>query len=250
MNDRPKRRLRFSLSKLVTAVTIVALAVGLIASARQNASLESANRKLASENLRHRNELGIFDVTDPDLIHVIRVPTEDDEPRKYRIYLPPKQEYAFRYLVHEIPATGLPSHQSHAQALAPGHYLISIQLKRAVDPKTNKPLPYGNVVIIFTPTHGSPNNGQVISIGISENQNKWLLNPETEQTAFSWQEIGRDLETYPKDEAIVLYRARANDPVVHSRNTDGKATSWSQKQTEDECDGFMIWIDTLHTSKE
>jgi len=241
----PFPRPRFSLLSLFVLMTIVGLGLGLLASSRRNAQLHAANEVLVSENLRHRNELGIFDLTDPKLIHAIRAPTEDNASRKYRVYLPPRRKYNLCYKVNGISEEELPD-QIESRELPPGrHYLISLKITRAVDRKTGNPLPYGNVYLDVVTTDESSRHSASFGIGIAEKQNDWLLNKATGHMAFSWQEIGRELTTYEPEEAVVLYRARANTHVIRSRRDDGKPSSWSSQPIVGKCDGFMAWIEPV-----
>ncbi len=242
MTNAPNRRLRFSLFNFMTAVAIAALAVALFASARRNAELHAVNERLANENRRHRNELGIFDVTDIAQVHAIRVPTEDEEPRKYRVYLPPGRIHTIHYAVNGIPEEGAPPSHDSGSKLAPGHYLISVKLTRATDRETGEPMPYGRVDLNVKTTLGSPHHSQSFGIGISESKNDWLLNKQTGNTAYSWQEIGRELQVFGAAETVVLYRARAYTPVICGRRSDGKPSSWSSQPIAGDCDGFMVWI--------
>jgi hypothetical protein len=207
-NSFPKSRSRFSLLNLMFAMTIAALGLGLLASARRNADLQAINDGLARENLQHRNELGVFDVTDPAQIHAIRVPTEEGAPRKYRLYLPPGNKYTFNYAANNIPEKGVPPGHDNRSELAPGHYLVSLQLTRKTDRKTGEPVPYGRVDLDVKTTDGPPNRSQGFGIGIRESKNDWLLNKATGSTAYSWQEIGSQLQTFGAAGTVVLYLAQ------------------------------------------
>lgn len=249
MSNNSKRGLRFSLFSFLLAVTVAALAVGLFLSAQRNAELQAINESLAAENLQHRNELGIFDVTDPARTHAIRVPAEREEPRQYRIYLPPGQVHTLHYQVNDIPEEGLPARPNSGSPLRPGHYLISVKLARGNDRKTGEPAPYGMVDLDVKTTQGTPHWSGGFGIGVSEQKNDWLLNKLTGNTAFSWQEIGRELQIFEPEEAVVLYRARAYTPVIRARRPDGKPTSWSSQEIAGDCDGFMVWIVSKPDSK-
>jgi hypothetical protein len=234
---------QFSLLRLVALVTIVALAVGLFASARRNARLAARNQQLAAENKDYRNELGIFEVEDPTKIHAIRVPTEDDEPQRYRVYLPPGLRYTRCYKVNGIPEHGVPK-RVNEQLLLPGHYLFTVDIERRKDEKTGKPLPYADIDLKREQTDNQKFGSASTFIAIGERQNDWLVNKQTGSTSYSWQEPGEKLELHDPAEPFVLYRARAHDIKVLGTDAEGKPTSWQGVPLTGDTDGFMVWIES------
>lgn len=234
---------QFSLLNLVLTTTIVALGVGLYSSGRRNARLDARNQALAVENKKHREMLGIFDIEDPTQIHAIRVPTEGDEPRRFRIYLPEGRTYAVNYQANRIPESGLGEYPN-PQVLQPGEYLIGIKITRSNDPTTGKPSPSVHVDFQVDATHPDNNNGVSAGIGISEMWNDWIVNNETGQMAYSWNEIGRELELHDLDQPLIVYRARPHTVKVLSRDNDGKPTSYTTSDIDGPTDGFMVWIES------
>lgn len=237
-NSRP----RFSLLNLVALMTIVALAVGLYSSAQRNTQLDERNQQLVDENKQFRNELGVFEIEDATQIHAIRAPTEDDEPRRYRIYLPPGYKYTRCYKTNRIPESGVPE-CVNANPLEPGHYVFRIEIERRKDEKTGEPIPYATVKL-EREQQGDTNSRSSSFISVGERQNDWLVNKQTGNTAFGWQEPGKEVEFHDPSEPFVLYRARARQVQVQSKGSDGKPTSWSSKNIAGETDGFMVWIES------
>ena len=230
-------RFRFSLLNLATLMTMAALGLGLIASAQRNHSLVVRNNQLAADNLQMRDELGIFEVDDPTKIHAIGVPTEDGEPCQYRVYLPPGKKYQFNYKANDIPEVELPGRYT-LDSIAPGNYLISVNLKRNQDPKTGKPLPYATAEMKVVPTGLLSYSTSSYSIVINESKNDWILNKVTGSMTYSWGGIGDQVKLVDHNQAVVLYRARAHE-------TQGTRNSYSTKPAKGPCDGFMVWIETL-----
>ena len=240
MNDSPpqsKRRIRFSILNMLLLTAIVALSITVAMQWREVGPLREEVR-------RHCDELGIFNVGDTKRIHAIRVPTEDDEPRKYRIYLPPGRKYTINYKANHIPSEGI-SEFADPHEIESGGYLIDVKIKRYRDRKTGEPMRTANADLKIVPTDGQKFSKAGISVGICESQNDWIINKETGKMSYSFQEIGRELKTFEADKPLVLYRARAHTVVVQSRRDDGKPSSWTSKAIEGECDGFMVWIKAL-----
>ncbi len=174
------------------------------------------------------------------MIHAIRVPTEDDEPRMYRVYLPPGWRYVQCYKTNEIPEQGVPV-RAIVQSIEPGHYLFSVEIERRRDKATGEPIPYATVKLHREQT-GDVNSGSSYSISVTERTTDWLVNKQTGSTSYSWQEPGEKLELHDPAEPFVLYRARAHDIKVLGTDAEGKPTSWQGVPLTGDTDGFMVWI--------
>ncbi|CAK9037535.1 Uncharacterized protein SCF082_LOCUS22226 [Durusdinium trenchii] len=233
---------QFSLLTMVWLLTIAALAVGLYSSGRRNTILEARNEELEAENKTYRNVLGVFDVEDPKKIHAIRAPSENDEPRKYRIYLPPGRKYVACYQANRIPERGVGEYPN-PNVLAPGTYVIKVKINRNFDRDSGEPTRSVGVDFEIDPADEQVHTSSSAKIGISEMWNDWIVNKQTGGMAYSWAEIGRVLELHDPTEPLVLYRARAHDIKVHARNKEGRVTSYSSKNIEGPTDGFMVWIE-------
>lgn len=244
----PRRGARFSLLTLVWLITVAALAVGLYSSGKRNAMLEARNQELAAQNKTFRDELGIFEIEDLTKIHAIGVPSEFDEPLKYRVYLPPGRKYFACYQANRIPKREVPEPR-HRSQLQPGSWLISVDLERDQDRQTGKPLPAATARLRCASTDDA-NSGLTTMVGISERENDWIVNQETGQMAYGWQDIGNKLELHEPTQPLVLYRARAQEIVVFSRDSNGRASSYSTKQIDGETDGFMLWIEPQEEEEE
>lgn len=241
-SDSKLRRPKFSLLGLIALMTIVALVMGLYSSARRNAQINDLNDQLAAENKEFRNELGIFEVEDSTKLHALRAPTEGDEPRKYRIYLPPGYKYTRCYKANGIPERDVPQ-RVNAEPLDPGLYVFRIEIERSNDKNTGDPQPYATVKL-EREQQGDVNSTSSTFISVGERQNDWLVNKETGSTAFGWQEPSREVELHDPSEPFVLYRARAHQVQVRSRGSNGRLISWSSKEINGETDGFMVWIES------
>lgn len=236
MSDTTKpRRPRFSLMNLLLLMTVAAMGVGLW---RLNGELAP----LRLEVEQYRNELGIIAVVDPEKVHALRLPTEGNEPRKYRVFLPEGRNYFLHYHQYLIPAEGIPRSRS-GHRLEPGEYVFSIQFKRDEDEVQGEPRPHGTFRIRIE-AQGNQSGGGSIHVGVSERKQDWIVNRETGGTAYSWHEPGRTVETSDLLDPLVLYRARAHQIVVNSRNAQGRPVSWSYKDLPNPCEGFMVWVST------
>ncbi|QDU86844.1 hypothetical protein Pla175_01970 [Pirellulimonas nuda] len=229
-----KNPLRFSLANLLLLTAIVAMAIALWQNHQKLAPLQE-------ELARLRAETGQLNIVDPELIHAIRVPTEDDQPSTYRVYLPEGRGYGLYYKANGIPPSGVPE-QPPETLLAAGEYLVRVKLTRRTDPKTGEPTPYAVADFDVKPSAPGVNGGQGFMVSVGQDKNDWLVNKQTGETAFSWGGPGRVQTTADPDAPLVVYRARANEVKVLRRDAQGEPASWSSTAVEGDCDGFMIWI--------
>lgn len=249
---KPQAAARFSLLNLVLLTTIVALGFGLLASARRNAQLDDRNRELAAQNKGFRNALGIFEVEDPAKIHAIRVPAEDNEPRKYRVYLPAGRRYTQYYKTSGIPEEGVPE-GANARPLEPGHYLFTIAIEReryqayqAADG------PRHVVIKLRCEPKGDFNSGSHTTVSARNwithektvSARDWTVDEKTGQIAHTVQGPGKGIELHDPDEPLVIYRSRAQGIQVLSTDAEGNPTSSESFPIPGEADGFMLWIES------
>jgi hypothetical protein len=232
---------RFSLFSMVLLTTIVALAVGLYSSARRNSHLQAINEQVKAENKQYRDELGIFEIEDPEKLHVLQIPTEGSTPRKYRVYLPPGRRYAARYKVNDIPEQGT-TLGSFNGTIEPGTWVFSIKFDRSQD-ASGHPQSHGSFTL-RREQQSDGNRVNVTGVGVSEHKNDWIVNKETGESAFGWTEPPRELQVLDPSEPLVLYRVRAHDIVVKTRDAEGELESWSTQHLPGEVDGFMWWIES------
>ncbi len=220
-------------------MTIVALAAGLFASKRRNDKLQAQNQTLVADNTQYRNELGLFEIEDPAKIHVIRLASEDDQPRKYRVYLPPGRKYVRCYRSNAIPEIGIPKGVAD-DTLEPGNYLFSIGVTRRKGDGDS------DAVATFTlnteRTDEEHWRRSMTRVHLSEKENDWIINNDTGEMACRVSEPGRELELHDPEQPLVLYRARAEKIVVKDRSDTGNAMTWSTESIDGPCDGFMVWI--------
>lgn len=229
-------RARFSILTLLLLTAIVALTITVVLFYRELEPLRSELKKL-------REETGQLTIVDPSKIHAIRLPTEDDEPRRYRIYLPPGATYNFNYQANRIPKQGVGEFPNPHQ-LQPGEYLVGVELTRRVDKETGEPISSVDVRLDVDATQ-DVNSGFGASIGIGQGRNDWIVNKETGHMSYSWQELAREQEVFDASEQVVVYRARAETVKVTARDAEGKPRSWSTKTIETPCEGFMVWIEAI-----
>ena len=239
---KPRTRPRFSLLTLLLLSTIVALGVGLYSSARRNTRLADKNAELVAENKTYRDELGVFDIEDPTKMHVIRVPTDNGEPRKYRLWLPPGKKYYCCYRSDNIPERNVPS-RTNMEVLEPGHYLFRVEVERLTD-KENNPQPIANFIVHHERTGGEDRDASSCQVSVRERNLDWIVNQQTGGMTYGWSELGRELKLHDPDQPLVLYCARAHRIKVRSRNDDGTPSIWSHEQVPGETEGFMLWIES------
>lgn len=114
-------RFRFSLTTLVLLTTIIALAATVGVIYRELGPLRAEVRQ-------YRDQLGILTINDPKVVHAIRLPTEDNEPRRYRVYLPEGRDYWLHYNQYSIPTRGVTASHS-SNRLGAGEYLIAVSFE-------------------------------------------------------------------------------------------------------------------------
>jgi len=227
---------RFSILTLLLLTAIVALTITVVQFYRELTPLRAEVKQL-------RDETGQLTIEDPTKTHAIRLPTENDEPRRYRVYLPPGRTYSLNYQVNRIPEQGV-GEFPNPHELQPGEYLVGVELTRRVDKETGEPISSVDVRLDVDAT-GDINSGYSASIGIGQGRNDWIVNKETGNMSYSWQEFGREQEIFDASEHVVVYRARAKTVKVTARDAEGKPQSWSTKAIDGPCDGFMVWIDVV-----
>ncbi len=237
-----KRRIkpRFSLFSFTFAVTIAALAFGLWSARRENVRLDAENRRLASDNAKYRDELGILEIEEETKIHAICVETLNaPDTHRFRVYVPPGRQFEARFAVHTIPKEGLPisPQQTGAMEIGSGVSLVTCMLIPVYDPATGERRPFATIDIEI---EGPKSPGY--AIGVAEVKNDWILNKDTKQFAYRFDRVGRKAEVHDADRPVELLRIRAAELVVRGRNPDGRVTSWSTNEIADPCDGFMLWI--------
>lgn len=248
-HDQPTRRsARFSLLTLVWLITIAALAVGLYSSKRRNDRLAMRNEELVArteiltvENREYRSRLGIFDIEDPKKIHAIRAPSEDGEPRKYRIYLPPGRKYVASYQANRIPEQGV-GEFPNPMVMEPGTYVMKVKINRQHDRESGDPIPTVVVDFDVDPVKKSRGTRFSAKVAIDEMWNDWIVNKQTGHMSYRFSELDDTLELHDPQKPLVVFRARAEAVKVHKRNSEGRVTSHSTEDIEGKTDGFMVWI--------
>jgi hypothetical protein len=151
----PTRRLQFTLLNLVLLLTTAAAVVGLFAAYRRisetAARYERILAALRTENKQLREEGGFLTVEDPSRAYAIRLREREPRSWTYRVHLPPGRNYVVAAQVNRLPPLGKPpefsdggklpsvntisggNHDSVATGLAPGQYLLTLEVSRQSD---------------------------------------------------------------------------------------------------------------------
>ena len=134
-----RRWLRFSLRWLIVAMAFLAV---LVSHVKTSLDLRSAHLTIArqqAELKQLRDELGVFEVTDPTKVHVIFVRQNEDMSWRWRVYLPPKDRYMMKRAIEQIPGEGLAT-QWHGQnfqifPVESSTFNVDVFLRRGADGK-------------------------------------------------------------------------------------------------------------------
>src|SRR6185436_3135668 len=97
----PHSRWTFSLRTMLLVGVLIVLAVSHLVTTWRLKEASSELQKL-------REEVGYLDVADPSRIHAVQVSTLETLTWKWKLHLPPGQQYWLHTSTLEIPATGLP----------------------------------------------------------------------------------------------------------------------------------------------
>jgi len=239
----PTRRLpRFSLLNALLLMTIVALGVSLVVSARRNAQLDGLIRTVEAENLKYRNELGVIDVQQPGRIHAIQLPPQGDEPVKFRVYLPPGRTYSLKMRANDIPAGGVPEDR-RSDILQPGEYVISVDIQSKSFSQDAGLSPEAQASVTVENRGNVRPRRSVVVHRLTEKENDWIKNQQSGLMNFIVDAIDRELTVQNLDQPLVLFRLRAAKYAFYRRRPNG-VTSRQQRIAED-CDGFMLWIEQM-----
>jgi hypothetical protein len=112
------RRLRYSLAGLMAGAACFIIVVSHINTSIRLRQAEQSVAAQQAELARLRDELGIFDVEDPTQVHSVFVRQMEDKAWRWRVYLPPRGRYMFKWATDEIPGEGL-SFQWEGQEFQP-----------------------------------------------------------------------------------------------------------------------------------
>jgi hypothetical protein len=201
--QRTRQRLRFSLTSLFLLITIVGLAVALWTTSQGWKKDATALQKL-------RNQVGELTISDPDRVHVIRVPTTGPLNWQWRVFLPAGREFQLRLITGEVPKTGVPGPGQalgmYSRFRCSGEFLLSASVQE------NHRGTY--VLAASAPNWEGSNPFQ---------NDEWQLRSKT----ISQIELGKT-ESVAPGEPMVLVRLRADH--------DGTSP-------ESPCDGLMIAIE-------
>lgn len=117
-----KRWFRFSISTLLLLSTIVALSIAHWTSSRDRLAME---RKL--EQIRADHDL--LEISNPEKIHVLPLPSSFDHMGQVRVYLPEGENYLLKFDWHDVPREQEPHAKNLGRELTPGSYLIDYVIR-------------------------------------------------------------------------------------------------------------------------
>lgn len=131
MTDASRRptRIRFSISTLVLASTIVALSVTV-------ATLYRELGPLRKEVAMLRNEVGQLHVENPTKLHAIRIDTDNELEWKWRIWIPEGTSYRLRAHGGPVPKQAFPRDGGTMFLREPGEHVIRYRIRR--DPRDGR----------------------------------------------------------------------------------------------------------------
>ena len=204
-------RLRFSLKTLFLSLLFACL-VG------SNVFTSYRFKRLHDENVALRKETGRLVVKDPTKLNVVAVPTFEDLTWRWRVHVPPGQGDKISLSGYKIPPTGYSGSYS-STTLPSGEYLLTATVRR-------------NHLGKWTLTVG--HSGGTCTTSINEEHSGWL-EPQTGASGWSSSQAGQHEATVREPGTqLDLLRLR-----VMVQSADGK----SAKNTDEPCDGLLIWVE-------
>jgi hypothetical protein len=217
--------LRFSLRWLIAAMAFLAVLVSHI---KTSLDLRQARREIASQQAelkQLRDELGVFEVTDPAKAHAIFVRRTEDKAWRWRVYLPPGRRYMMKWAVDDIPGRGELASQWEGQHFEPlplerSTFNVDLYLRKGADGKWRwfVRYPWGELSRELPETHS-------------------VVAPQ-EPVALNTDIAGR-MEVTVSDlrEPLVLFRYQ----VIPQAEFDAAQTQG--KMPEGPHDGVQVWIE-------
>ena len=198
------RRFRFSLQTLVSAVTIVAMAIVI-------GLLYTELVPLREENARLRDEVGELTIEDDSKFHAILTPQSNHSELtyKWRIWIPLGKSYQLRYESRAIPKQGFPSGHGTIAIMEPGEQWIEYCIFRDADSgKWHDML-------------------QTRQVSVSGTFQDW---PDWPSRMGGGTAVGDTTRVFDPDQRIELARWHVSQAK-------------SSAQIEDPSAGYMIWLD-------
>jgi hypothetical protein len=231
----PSFRPRISILTALLLMTIVCMAIVVTHLWREVGALRAENKRLNEER-------GTLVISDPNLLHAIRIPDRfaGDDRTSFRIYVPKGQRYVEFAQANDIPKSGLP--------------------KRKLDPKRAKlvgnaqgqlfaSLDEGEHVVTILTTH----NGRTadISISASLTSPRITLDAAANTKKDVWPTVEPDAYSVFGDGVkSTTITAKANEPLVltryriEEREANPKViTTLHWSEPEYLLDGFMLWLE-------
>jgi hypothetical protein len=205
---------RFSLATLLLLATIVCLSAALWSSSREvqraRVKLEAAEARM----LEYRNELGYLTITNPDRLHLVRVPQPGSLCWRWRLYVPEENRFRLNIARQRISSDGFDAMRCGAATLSPGEITVHASVFRDHNGKR----------VFRVEEVGS----SAITHSMEGAQTQWLDGPG----GWSTNTAGSGGTTLAKTgETFALLRLRAHEYDDHKDEPpDGPA------------DGLMIWI--------
>jgi hypothetical protein len=209
------KRLRFSISSLLSWMLILVLAASNVVLYRRLREVEPALEKL-------RSEMGELTVSDDRLLHAIAVPSFEDSTYRWRIHLPKGRRFVMHAVANKsIPEEGLPEGGSRSTLLSETYDWPSVNAEVLQTVAINKGQRGRWQLILAYP-------GRQTTVTLPDELQPWL-----DSNARSWHVAGKE-KTVVADvgKPLVLLRMRKTKELPGATTIDMQPT-----------DGILVWIE-------
>ena len=216
-------RLQYSLSTLLLVVTIVCMTFSLFFMYREL-------RQVRLENQNYRDQFGFLTISDPNKLHSILIPSNENDSWRWRVYLPPGRSWKLRYIVNDVPpGDTFPSQHHYSEmGIPPGEQTVFAGVTHDLSGKRVFQVAIANKVAMRTDLEGK--NGS------------WL---DDGSGGLTWQTVGTS-STYScaSDVPLTLLRLR------HQKQVAGVSTTYLPNSPSVPTDGFLVWIEDANRSPQ
>jgi len=216
---------RFSLRWLIVAMAFLAVLVSHVKTSLDlRQSQIEINRRQAELKLL-RDELGVFEVTDPAKAHVIFVRQNEDKSWRWRVYLPPGGPYMMKWAIDDIPGEGLATQWEgqnfQIRPLESSTFNVDVFLRRGADGRWRwfVRYPWGEK------QHELPDNYMLLA---PSQPITIISDPRLRTASVTTSDLGQPL---------VLFRYRVIPKVEFD------AAQAQGKVPEGPYDGIMVWLE-------
>ena len=218
----PKLPLRFSLATLLLLTTIVCLAAALWSSTHQLMQTRRRLEAATNQIQQYRNEAGILTISDPEKLHVVKMPLYAELQWQWRVRVPAANGFGIQVGTGMIPKEGRDGVRGGGTLVLPaGETIVHASIYRD----------YRGELVFRTYAGGNS-----FKTELKEGQADWLNTSGWNTTAAG----SNGTETTNPGQSMVLLRFRATEQI-ETQNDDG-TVSTACRVSDEPTPGLMAWI--------